>query len=121
MERLIEQKSAFNLYFNENDCDVENLINYEYKLMSNLTMLLEPLELETKELSDDKYSTLSLVIPVLTQLHVELAELTFSDQFMRDIKAKLIKSLQTRFSEIESGQYYRNSKLLDPRVILVFF
>jgi hypothetical protein len=35
---------------------------------------------------------------------------------MRDIKAKLIKSIQTRFSEIESGQYYRNSKLLDPRV-----
>jgi hypothetical protein len=35
---------------------------------------------------------------------------------MRDIKAKLIESLQTRFSEIETGQNYRNSKLLDPRV-----
>jgi hypothetical protein len=84
--------------------------------MSNLAILLETLELATKELSGDKYSSLSLVIPVLTQLHVELAKLTFSDQFMRDIKAKLIKTLQTRFSEIESGQYCRNSKLLDPRV-----
>jgi hypothetical protein len=102
MERLIEQKSAVNLYFNENDCDVENLTNDEYKIMSNLTILLEPLELATKELSGDQYSTLSLVIPVLTQLEVELAELTFSDQLIRDIKAKLIKSIQTRF---ESGQY----------------
>ena len=105
MERLIEQKSAVNLNFNENDCDVENLTNNEYKIMSNLAILLETLELATKELSGDKYSSLSLVIPVLTQLHVELAKLTFSDQFMRDIKAKLIKSLQTRFSEIETGQY----------------
>jgi hypothetical protein len=63
---------------------------------------ISQIELATKELLGDKYSTLSLVMyPVLTQLHVELAELTFSDQFMRDIKAKLIKSLQTRFSEIE--------------------
>jgi hypothetical protein len=110
MERLIEQKSAVNLNFNENDCDVENLTNNEYKIMSNLAILLEPLELATKELWGDKYKTLSLDIPVLTQLHVELAE------FMRDIKAKLIKSLQTRFSEIESGKYYKNYKLLDPRV-----
>ncbi len=50
MERLIEQKSAVNLNFNENDCDVENLTNNEYKIMSNLAILLEPLELATKEL-----------------------------------------------------------------------
>jgi hypothetical protein len=31
MERLIEQKSAVNLYFNENDCDVENLTNQNIK------------------------------------------------------------------------------------------
>jgi hypothetical protein len=47
--------------------------------MSNLTIILEQLELATKELSGDKNRTLSLVIPVLTQLHVQLAELKFSD------------------------------------------
>jgi hypothetical protein len=55
--------------------------------LSYLTILLEALELATKELSGDKNSKLSLVIPVLKQLHVEYAELTFLDQF----KAKLIE------------------------------
>jgi hypothetical protein len=47
--------------------------------MSNLTIILEQLELATKELSGGKNRTFSLVIPVLTQLHVQLAVLKFSD------------------------------------------
>ena len=75
MARLVEQKSAINLYFDENESEVENLTNQDYKLMVDLLKLLEPLEIATKELSGDKYSSLSLVIPILTQLHVEIAGL----------------------------------------------
>ena len=49
MERLVEQKSAINLYFDDNECDVENLTNHDYKLMIDLIKLLEPLEITTKE------------------------------------------------------------------------
>jgi hypothetical protein len=73
MERLVEQKSAINLYFDENESEVEILTNQDYKLMVDLIKLLEPLEVATKELSGDKYSSLSLVNSKLTQLHVKIA------------------------------------------------
>ncbi len=44
MERLVEQKSAINLYFDENESEVENLTNQDYKSMVDLRKLLEPLE-----------------------------------------------------------------------------
>ena len=97
IERLVEQKSTINLYFDENESEVENLTNQDYKLMVDLLKLLEPLEIATKELSGDKYSSLSLVIPILTQLHVEIAQLRFIDSTVKEVKQKLVDSIKTRF------------------------
>ena len=57
-----------------------------------------------------------MVIPILTQLHVEIAQLRFVDFTAKEVKQKLVDSIITRFSEIESGHYYSVAKLLDPRV-----
>ena len=58
--------------------------------MVDLLKQLEPLEIATKELSGDKYSSLSLVIPILTQLHVEIAQLRFIDSTVKEVKQKLV-------------------------------
>ena len=57
-----------------------------------------------------------MVIPILTKLHVEIARLRFVDLTAKEVKQKLVDSIKTRFSEIESGHYYSVAKLLDPRV-----
>jgi hypothetical protein len=57
-----------------------------------------------------------LVIPILTQLHVEIAQLRFIDSTVKEVKQKLVDSIKTRFSDIESGHFYSIAKLLDPRV-----
>jgi hypothetical protein len=57
-----------------------------------------------------------LVIPILTQLHVEIAQLRFIDSTVKEVKQKRVDSIKTRFSDIESGHFYSIAKLLDPRV-----
>ena len=116
MERLIEQKSAINVFLAENDCDIELLTCTDFKLMENLIRLLEPLEIATTELSGDKYSSISLVIPILTQMHVTLKGMKFDDVYSRKIRDDLYASIKNRFNTIEKDKIYRNSKLLDPRI-----
>ena len=116
LERLVEQRRAINVYFEENDSDIEMLSNADYKFIANLIKLLEPLEIATNELSGDKYSSISLVVPILTQLHVELKEMRPDDLHIKQVRDKLYNSIKTRFASIEKNKYCRNATLLDSRL-----
>ena len=64
----------------------------------------------------DKYCTSSLVLPIMTQLLVDLKTLQFDFDvpLMREIREYLITSLQTRFSSVENNKYYAFACLIDP-------
>ena len=72
IERLLEQKSAILVYTNEEQAHESDISTEDYKLMDNLVDVLEPAEAATTALSGEKYSTLSVLIPLLTAMVVQL-------------------------------------------------
>ena len=116
LDRLYEQRSCIAIYVTQNDCSIPILTNADCKLIENLLKVLAPLEMATVELSGDKYCSLSLVIPILTQIFVDLKELKLDDIHIKVVRDKLIASIKKRFHSVEENKYYRSSTLLDPRI-----
>ena len=116
-ERLIELKPAINLFFEENETSLSKIEKNEWNLIDGLIDVLQPVEAATRMLSGDKYSTLSLVIPLITSTIVSLKQLKLKDgkdQRLKTMKDSLISNLNSRFKFIETNEYYTTSTILDP-------
>ena len=113
-ERLLEMKSALNLFLVEEDTNLCGLTNSEWKLLDSLIDILQPVEAATRMLSGDKYSTLSLVIPMISAMIVNLKKIKVCDDSLKTLKDTLITNIKTRFLNIETNKYYTSSTILDP-------
>ena len=116
LDRLYEQRSCITIYITQNDSSIPIFTNTDCKLIENLIKVLAPLEMATFELSGDKYCSLSFVIPILTQIFVDLKELKLVDIHIKVVRDKLISSVKKRFQLVEENKYSRFSTLLDPRI-----
>jgi hypothetical protein len=118
MERLVEQKSAVNMFFNDSDDShgVEQFTQHDWKFMDNLVNVLQPIESATAFLSGSKYCALSLLTPLLTAMFVNLKILTNMDLQSKAIRDELLKSFNTRFADTEKNEYCFIASLLDPRI-----
>jgi hypothetical protein len=119
-ERLIELKPALNLFFVEEECRIDGLNAMDWKLLDTLIDILQPVEAATRMLSDDKYATLSLVIPMISAMIVKLKKIKVTDDSLKTIKDALIKNITNRFSDTETKKYYTSSTILDPSKYLNF-
>jgi hypothetical protein len=117
---MIEQKSAITVYFVKTDTELIQLSNSDWKFLEGLLSLLEPLEMATVELSGDKYCSLTLMVPIITQLHVDLRCKRATD-LLKKVKETLIRSISDRFDIIKAMAIYTNSTLLDPRMYLIYY
>lgn len=76
--RIDELKSALIIYFTNpiEDCEIEDLTNLKWKILSELLLLLQPLESITANISASFYASISLIIPMISGAEVALRSVT---------------------------------------------
>lgn len=68
LKRLEEQKQALRSFFDDCediDVSIEDLTPNEWKLLSELVKLLQPLEESTKRMCKSKFVSISLLLPIV--------------------------------------------------------
>jgi hypothetical protein len=117
IERLYEQKSALSLFCSENpDLGVAELTNQEWRVLDSLINILEPLEAATRILSGDLYCNISLIIPLITGLIVQLKCRKSTEAAVNKFRDRLVDSLKSRFAYAEQNSLITIATILDPRV-----
>ena len=115
-ERALELKSALILYFVEYKIDESVALNTEdWKMVEDFTSILKPLYFVTNELSSEKHSTLSKVIPMISLLYQRYSPKTNDSPIGKVLRALIYDQLKWYFQEIETENTYCISTILDPR------
>ena len=116
-ERLVEQYKAVNTTLCFLDHSQLCLSSPEVAIMSDAVKMLRHFEQATREISADKYLSVSKVIPLARSLQCVTAECTS----LRALKQELLSSMARRFTNIEINYTLAVSTLLDPRFKKVGF
>ncbi len=114
--RFLTLKDALVLFFSD---ETELAISLsDWQLLQNFSSILSPLYEATKEISEEKHTTVSKVIPmtkILTQFYSGSGSEELQDDSAKKFKKELLTSIQKRFGWIENNKIYSVSTLLDPR------
>ena len=123
LDRILEYKDAMILYFGRHGINKNDALNEDdWILIEELCVVLRPLWLATKELSAEKFTTLSKVIPMV-KLLVDQCTKDESNETDRaqEIRRLLSDGLKDKFNGIEANETYSISTILDPRFKNVLF
>ena len=114
--RALELKSALILYFVEHKIDESDALNTEdWKMVEDFTDILKHLYFVTKELSSEKNSTLSKVIPMINLLYLHYSPKTNDSPIGKVFRALIYDGLKHYFAEIENENIFCVSTIYDPR------
>ena len=119
LERFLELKDALVLFFAQEKSD-KSLTNEEWQDVEDLVQLLRPLYDATVEISGEKFTTMSKVIP-LSNLLLSYYGSEAKECMVGRFKKELSKSLQARFRWAEGFLNYAVATILDPRFKQVAF
>ena len=87
----------------------------QWKLMKIFTALLEPLFNATNELSAEKHTTISKVLPMIQiMLSYYNGDASTDEEHTREFRTKISQSLRKRFSWTDKCKLYGLATLLDP-------
>jgi len=117
-ERALKLKNALILYFVDHKIDKANILNAEdWKLIEDFTKILKPLYFVTTELSSEKHSTLSKVIPMVSLLYQHYSPQPEIDQnpIAKIFRGLIYDELKFYFQEIETETTYSVATVYDPR------
>ncbi|CAH2090111.1 unnamed protein product [Euphydryas editha] len=101
LERLRNVREEVTLVINQNSRAPPNLSAEEYTLLEEIEKILDPLEACTIAISGEMYPTISLIIPLIKGLSLEIAKLEkeilsdFSKNFIQLIKDSINKRLKS--------------------------
>jgi len=118
VNRALETKDALILYFAK--YNIANPLNDDdWKLVEDLAKVLRPLYLFTREMSAEKSTTLSKVIPLVSMMLKAYAPNQVKhkndSKTAKELRKKILESLKSKFNGIESDPIYTNSSIFDPR------
>lgn len=113
-----EQRKALALFFAEpdDDCTLDDLSAIEWKIVSELANLLESLESVTETISKSKSASISLIIPLISGLEVSIKSTRPTHDGVKEIRKRLLSSLEERFEKYEKMNLVLIGTLLDPRI-----
>ena len=113
LDRILEQRKPITIVLA--DIDFENLDYSEWNLVEAIIEVLQPFEWATKTLSGDKYATLSMVIPLMSSILINLREMRCTVAAAEIVRKALIQAVEKRFSDMEIDQTITSACILDPR------
>lgn len=94
LERILVHKQALVLFFTLSDEDddvplIEPIVVAEWKLIAELVELLSPLASVTESMSASKFPSLSLMIPIITGVNVQLRKVKPTNDDVTKVKQAL--------------------------------
>lgn len=115
-ERAMEMKDALTLFFTEYKLNPEDILkSNDYKLIDEILPVLKPLYLITLELSGEKVTTLSKVIPLVNILYGSYSTEKAESKQAKDFRKLVLEHLNKQFPAIEFEEVFACSTVLDPR------
>ena len=118
LERFLELKEALVLFFVQEKCD-DALSPQDWNDVDGLVQVLRPLYDATVEISAEKFTTMSKVIPLTNLLFSFYGE--EESGVVGCFKKEIFKSLRNRFHWAEGFTNYAVATMLDPRFKQVAF
>jgi hypothetical protein len=80
-----------------------------------LELILKPLEIATRELSGEKYVTISKVIPIIHGIYHQIGKVTTQHEAAKKNFKNQLSQMKKRFEHIENVTQFAIATLLDPR------
>ena len=102
--------------------DCEKLSTEEWDLIEELTIIFKPLYSATLELSAEKFTTLSKVLPLTNKLLAIYGKANPDDSpKAKEVRKTIYEGLKNQFKDVESNEMICNATLFDPRFKDYFF
>ena len=117
MDRFCKMKDAIVLYLaGKNNKDAIQITEKDWEFIQELTVVYRPLKTATNELSGEKFTTLSKVIPLATRLLDIYSKVNVEESDEAQTVRKLIyESLKKQFKDVDSSEMLTCATLFDPR------
>ncbi|XP_076670787.1 LOW QUALITY PROTEIN: E3 SUMO-protein ligase ZBED1 [Andrena cerasifolii] len=93
----------------------ETLNEEQWKMIEDVIPLLKPIEYITTDLSAEKYSTASKIVPLITGIQNAIENITPTTRSGHLLKINLLNNIDIRFDYIETNKITRAATILDPR------
>ncbi|KAG5892245.1 hypothetical protein JTB14_014615 [Gonioctena quinquepunctata] len=117
IKRLIEIRTELILAINLCPKAPHPLLAEEYSILEEIVCLLEPFEIATKEISGDKYVTISLIIPLIRGIMDRLDKIdNITTSEGASFLEKLKDSVRLRLKPYENRTPVILGAILDPRI-----
>ncbi|XP_037294153.1 zinc finger BED domain-containing protein 4-like [Manduca sexta] len=116
LKRILEVRQELTLVLGELPNAPENLTANEYSIVEELGNILEPLETCTVGISGEDYVTISLIIPLIKGLCLQMVELEnqHNSDFAKTVIAAMKTSVQKRLKCYETRSPCMIATLLNP-------
>jgi len=120
-ERFLELKEVVNQILLKHLNGPHMLNAQEIENIKEMVNILKILEKVTKEISGQRYATMSLVIPIISCIRDNLSAMSPSFRIGIELKNALSAEVKRRFEFIEQNFLLSVSTLLDPRFKNIHF
>lgn len=121
VKRCIDIKEALNSAMI--NLSMESFTSYEWSMLEDVSIVLEPCEEVTRAISGEKYVNGSLIIPITQGLIIALGSLDTEHVFLPQvdsIRQDLLGGLKRRFLNLDRSKTFTTAMILDPRFKLYF-
>ncbi len=106
LERILEQRRPVTFVLTEANSNLELPTSNEWNWVESVLSVLEPFEWATRKLSADKYSTVSLIIPLMSAIILKL-NLSMFAMNMANVRTEhertFVRTVRVRYILIESS------------------
>ncbi|KAF6217108.1 hypothetical protein GE061_001461 [Apolygus lucorum] len=93
----------------------------EVEILTELMLLLRPIESATRDVSGEKFITSSVVIPMVKLLKRNIEKVAITTELAAKVKEILLVQWGKRFSQIEKLHFFPIPTVLDPRFRTLHF
>lgn len=121
VQRFLELLPVINQILLNGDNNLDMLIAAEIADLRQLENLLKPFECATKEISGEKYITVSKIVPMVNCLSTHLKKFEGTTESITAAKTSLEAEIAKRFGLTEQNSRLAISTLLDPRFKNIHF
>lgn len=121
MERFLELRDVVNKIVIRHKTAPPMLSGLELSIVSSVLQVLRPLEATTKEVSGDKYCTISKIIPLVHLMISKIQPLVFEESIAKEVQKLVLKEIKKRMGSIEQVTPLAIATILDPRFKKIHF
>ncbi|XP_053212740.1 E3 SUMO-protein ligase ZBED1-like [Panonychus citri] len=115
IERYLVLHKEISCALIEHDKRDIDLSSEDVELLKEVSKVLQPFDEITKDISGEKYITISRIIPVINILKSLLTKLVLWERSTKALVVTFLTSIERRFGGLERNKLFAFSTLLDPR------